>query len=166
MPAQKSFKEWNPRQSYLLPPSPMDWLLEGHLVYFILDVVAQLDLSGITGAIFEKDQRGTQPYSPQMMVALLLYGYCVGVYSSRKLERAVNEYFLPPFRAFCSFPTKQTKESRCFKRHWWGNPVLCSRFLYALGGFRSSGLRLVQAAKQRRSLQMRVPPKAVPQLLA
>ena len=96
MPAQKSFKEWNPRQSYLLPPSPMDWLPEGHLVYFILDVVAQLDLSGITEVIHEKDPRGTQPYSPQMMVALLLYGYCVGVYSSRKLERATYEDV--PFR--------------------------------------------------------------------
>jgi transposase len=74
----------------------MDWLPEGHLVYFILDVVAQLDLSGIRGAIQEKDPRGTQPYSPQMMVALLLYGYCVGVYSSRKLERATYEDV--PFR--------------------------------------------------------------------
>jgi transposase len=74
----------------------MDWLPEGHLVYFILDVVAQLDLSGITEVIHEKDPRGTQPYSPQMMVALLLYGYCVGVYSSRKLERATYEDV--PFR--------------------------------------------------------------------
>ena len=74
----------------------MDWLPEGHLVYFILDVVAQLDLSGITEAVLEKDPRGTQPYSPQMMVALLLYGYCVGVYSFRKLERATYEDV--PFR--------------------------------------------------------------------
>jgi len=61
------------------------------MVYFILDVVAQLDLNGITEAVHEKDPRGTQPYSPQMMVVLLLYGYCVGVYSSRKLERATHE---------------------------------------------------------------------------
>ena len=91
MPADKSYKPWNPTQSFLLPPSPMEWLPEGHVVYFILDVVSRLDLSQITDDIQEKDARGTQPYAPQMMVALLLYGYCVGVYSSRRLERATYE---------------------------------------------------------------------------
>ena len=65
----------------------MDWLPEGHLVYFILDVVAQLDLSGITEAVHEKDPRGTQPYSQQMMVALLLFGYCVGVWKGMGVRR-------------------------------------------------------------------------------
>ncbi|MFH1920979.1 MAG: transposase, partial [Planctomycetota bacterium] len=91
MTADKSYKPWNPTQSCLLPPSPMEWLPEGHVVYFILDVVSQLDLCQITDDIQGKDARGTQPYAPQMMVALLLYGYCVGVYSSRKLERTTYE---------------------------------------------------------------------------
>ena len=91
MSADKSYKTWNPTQSFLLPPSPMDWLPEGHLAFFILDVVGQLDLSTFTDDIQEKDARGTQPYAPQMMVALLLYGYCLGVYSSRRLERATYE---------------------------------------------------------------------------
>lgn len=69
----------------------MEWLPEGHLVYFVLDVVGQLNLSAITDDIQEKDARGTQPYAPQMMVSLLLYGYCVGIYSSRRLERATYE---------------------------------------------------------------------------
>ncbi len=69
----------------------MDWLPKGHLAYFILDVVGELDLSAIEARIHEKDARGTRPYSPEMMVALLLYGYCVGVFSSRKIERGTYE---------------------------------------------------------------------------
>lgn len=74
----------------LLPPSPMDWLPEGHLARFILDLVKELDLGRIY-ARYERDLRGFPPYHPQMMVALLLYGYCVGVPSSRKIERKTYE---------------------------------------------------------------------------
>ncbi len=69
----------------------MDWLPEGHLAYFILDVVGQLDLRAIESKIQAKDARGTRPYSPSMMVALLIYGYCLGIRSSRKIERATHE---------------------------------------------------------------------------
>lgn len=69
----------------------MDWLPEGHLAYFILDVVGQLDLSAIESKIQAKDARGTRPYSPAMMVSLLIYGYCLGIRSSRKIERAIHE---------------------------------------------------------------------------
>jgi transposase len=68
----------------------MDWLPEGHLARFILDLVKELDLSRIY-ARYERDLRGFPPYHPQMMVALLLYGYCVGVPSSRKIERKTYE---------------------------------------------------------------------------
>jgi transposase len=74
-----------------MPPSPTDWLPEGHLVYFILDVVERLDLREIEDAIARKDPRGERPYSARLMVALLVYGYCVGVFSSRKLARATYE---------------------------------------------------------------------------
>ena len=87
----KQYQPWEPRQSYLLPPSPLDWLRSGHLVFFILDVIGQLDLSGIEAKIHDKDPRGQRPYSPLMMTALLLYGYCVGIRSSRRLERATHE---------------------------------------------------------------------------
>ena len=90
MPA-KSYRPWSPDQSFLLPPSPRDWLPEGHLAYFVLDVVSELDLSSIESKIHAKDPRGTRPYSPRMMVALLIYGYCLGVRSSRRLERATYE---------------------------------------------------------------------------
>jgi transposase len=87
----KAYRPWAPRQGFLLPPSPLEWLPEGHLAYFILELVETLDLEEIERAIQSKDPRGNRPYSPAMMVALLLYAYCVGVYSSRKIERATYE---------------------------------------------------------------------------
>jgi len=87
----KRYKPWRPTDSYLLPPSPGDWLPEGHLVYFLLDLLPVLDLGSIDKAIQRKDRRGTRPYPPGLMVILLLYGYCVGVFSSRKLEKATYE---------------------------------------------------------------------------
>jgi transposase len=86
----KTFRPYAPRQAFLLPPSPLEWLPEGHLALFILDVVQQLDLSTIY-AHYERELRGYPPHDPQMMVALLLYGYCVGVPSSRKIERKTYE---------------------------------------------------------------------------
>ena len=69
----------------------MDWLPADHLVYFLLDVVGELDLGPIEAVRAAKDQRGNKPYSARMMVALLLYAYCRGVFSSRKIARATHE---------------------------------------------------------------------------
>ena len=74
-----------------MPQSPTDWLPEDHLAYFVLDLLEELDLGEIERAIQAKDARGERPYSPRMMTALLLYGYAVGVFSSRKIERATHE---------------------------------------------------------------------------
>jgi transposase len=74
----------------LLPPSLMDWLPKGHLVYFLLDVVERLDLSKIY-ASYQGDGRGQPPYEPRMMTALLLYAYCTGVPSSRQIEKKTQE---------------------------------------------------------------------------
>ncbi len=90
-PAMKSYRAWSPTQSFLLPPSPLEWLPEGHLAQFVLEVAQALDLSAIEGAIQEKDGRGERPYPPAMMVALLIYGYCAGVFSSRRTARATYE---------------------------------------------------------------------------
>lgn len=87
----KTFRPWAPQQDWLLPPSPSEWLPDEHLVYFILDVVAELDLSVILRRYQQKDPRGEKAYDPRMMVALLLYAYCVGVPSSRRIERATYE---------------------------------------------------------------------------
>ncbi len=87
----KAYRPWLPKQSHLLPVSPLDWLPDDHLAYFVLEVVEQLDLGDIEAAIQAKDSRGTRPYSPRMMTALLLYAYCVGIFSSRKVARATYE---------------------------------------------------------------------------
>jgi transposase len=84
----KQYRPWLPYEPYLFPPSPREWLPAEHLVHFVLDVVESLDLSDIERTIAAKDARGTQPYNPRLMTALLLYGYCVGLASSRKLEQA------------------------------------------------------------------------------
>lgn len=87
----KAFRAYNLDQQLLLPPSLHDWLPEGHLARFVVDVVAQLELGEIYQAYQEEDGRGMAAYHPAMMVSLLLYGYCLGVVSSRKLERATYE---------------------------------------------------------------------------
>jgi transposase len=86
----KTFRPYLPEQDLLLPPSLRDWLPEGHLAYFVSDVVDQLDLSAIEG-YYEQEERGYPPYHPGMMVKVLVYGYCVGVFSSRKLQKHLQE---------------------------------------------------------------------------
>src|SRR3974390_605842 len=73
-------------QTLLFPPSLHDWLPEGHLARFLVDVVSTLDLSAIYASYAEKDGRGQAAYAPELMVRLLLYGYASGVYSSRKIQ--------------------------------------------------------------------------------
>jgi len=73
-----------------MPPSVTDWLPEGHLAWFVLDVVKELDLSEFYSA-FRIDGRGGAIYDPQMMLAVLLYGYCTGERSSRRIERRLVE---------------------------------------------------------------------------
>jgi transposase len=86
----KPFRTYLPEQDLLLPPSLREWLPEDHLAYFVSDVVDQLDLSAIE-SVYEEDDRGQPPYHPRMMTKVLLYGYCVGVFSSRKLQKRLVE---------------------------------------------------------------------------
>jgi transposase len=87
----KSFLPDDVNQSLLFPPSLHDWLPEGHLARFLVDVVSALDLSAIFASYEEKDGRGQSAYAPEMMVRLLLYGYATGVYSSRKIQTRTFE---------------------------------------------------------------------------
>ncbi|MCX5969047.1 MAG: transposase [Cyanobacteria bacterium] len=91
MQKPKSFRPWQPEQTTLLPPSPSDWLSDDHQVYFLLDLVNELDLSQILIPAQAKDPRGEKGFDPRMMTMLLLYAYCVGTVSSRKIERACYE---------------------------------------------------------------------------
>jgi len=88
-PMSKKFRPWDPEQSYLFAPSPRDWLPENHLVYFLLDVVAQMDLSAILRP-YQAEERGQPPFHPRMMVTLLLYGYATGTFSSRRLMARIS----------------------------------------------------------------------------
>ena len=74
----------------LMPPSVADWLPDDHLAWFVLDVVAELDLSAFH-ASYRADGRGGSAYDPEMMLALLIYAYCVGERSSRRLEKRLVE---------------------------------------------------------------------------
>ena len=78
-------------QILMFPPSLQDWLPEGHLARFLVDVVSALDLSGVYASYAAKDGRGQSAYAPEMMVRLLLYGYASGVYSSRKIQARTYE---------------------------------------------------------------------------
>ena len=78
----------NRAQSFLLPPSIDDWVEEGHLVRFIHDCVGQFDLSGFNAAY---SREGGSPYDPRMMLTILLYAWCLGIRSSRKIAAACRE---------------------------------------------------------------------------
>ena len=108
----KTYRSWNPDQSYLLPPSPRDWLPENDLVYFVLDVVRGLDLSAITSKYETGDGRGFPPYHPRMMAILLLYSYTQGCFSSRRIMkrcerdaayRVIVQQDVPDFRTISDF---------------------------------------------------------------
>ena len=86
----KSYRPYYPDEELLLPPSLRDWLPERHLVYFVSDVVDNLDLSAMD-AVYGNEKRGQPPYDPLMMTKVLVYGYCVGVFSSRRIERRLVE---------------------------------------------------------------------------
>src|SRR6266481_2139577 len=81
----KGYRPYLPDQDLLLPPSLREWMAEEHLVYFVSDVVDQLDLSAIH-AVYGGEKRGQPPYDPRLMTKLLVYVYCTGVFSSRRIQ--------------------------------------------------------------------------------
>lgn len=85
---EPKFLEVDRETPYLLPPSLQDWLPEGHLARFIVEIVEQLDLRSLKSSYAG---RGSHPYNPSMLLALLFYGYSTGVFSSRKLERSTYD---------------------------------------------------------------------------
>jgi len=98
MGAQR-FREYNPDQDFLLPPSLREWLPSDHLANFISDVVDKLDLSEIVDA-YDNSQGGQAPFHPLLMTKLMLYAYCVGIASSRRIERSTYESI--PFRVLAA----------------------------------------------------------------
>lgn len=106
-----TLRRYLPDQSFLLPPSPRDWLPEGHLACFISETVDSLDLSELY-APYEGDGRRNQPFDPRMLVKVLLYVYATGTISSRRIARRLEEDVayrvlaadnLPAHRTICEF---------------------------------------------------------------
>jgi transposase len=87
----KRFRVCSYDQPFLLPPSLQDWLPENHLARFIAEVMNELDLSSIYASYERSDGRGLAAYHPTLMARLLLYGYCIGITSSRKIEQATYD---------------------------------------------------------------------------
>ena len=110
--------ECNREQMYLMPVSLKDWLPEGHLAWFILDAVEAIDLSKFY-LKYRADGWGRAAYDPQMMVSLLLYAYCLGVRSSRQIERGcevdvafrvISGNLRPDYSTICRFRSENERE--------------------------------------------------------
>ena len=116
----KTYLSYEPDQQLLLPAALQEWLPDDHLAYFISDVVDQLDMSEVT-ARYERERRGGPPYHPRMMVKVLLYGYCVGVASSRRIAQR-------PSRSGCWRRTthRTSGPSPTFARIMWMRCRACS----------------------------------------
>src|SRR5689334_7620346 len=110
-PGGKAYRPWTPELYAQQAHAPAVQLPEEYLVFFLLDVVPTLDLAPIH-AVYQDETRGAPPFDPAMMTCLLLYAYCVGVFSSRKIAHACerNLAFLaivgterPDFRTISDF---------------------------------------------------------------
>lgn len=99
------FIDYDQATLFLLPPSLQDWLPEDHLARFVVEIVDQLDLSSLKATYAG---RGSQPYNPEMLLALLFYGYATGVFSSRKLERSTYDSVAFRFIAANTHPDHDT----------------------------------------------------------
>ena len=111
MEPRKTFRQWSPNEYVHQPVTPAEMLPEDDLVFFLLDLVPQLDLSAMY-SYYERETRGAPPFDVAMMTTLLIYSYCVGVFSSRKIAAACerNVGFLaivgkdrPDFRTISDF---------------------------------------------------------------
>ena len=108
----------NREQMYLMPVSLQDWLREDHLAWFVVDAVEAMDLSKFY-LKYRSDGWGRAAYAPQLMVSLLLYAYCVGVRSSRQIERAcevdvafrvIAGNLKPDYSTICRFRSENEEE--------------------------------------------------------
>ena len=88
----QTFEPYDPDQGLLMPPSLREWLPDGHLAHFVSDTVDQLDLRPFFAKFEQReDGRGSLAYHPAMMLKVLIYAYCTGVFSSRRIEAALSE---------------------------------------------------------------------------
>jgi transposase len=122
-------------QLYLLSPSVAEWLPEGHLAFFVLDVVAELDLVAFYGC-YRDDGRGGASYDPALMLGVLLYAYCTGERSSRRVERHLVEDVAYRVLAANQVPDHATL-ARFRRRH---QDAIAALFVQVLGLCVNAGL--------------------------
>ena len=132
----REFLPYDLDQHYLLPPDLREWLPAGHLVWFVSDVVDSLDLSAVLAAYEKQELRGRPGYDPTLLVKLLLYAYCVGKPSSRRIERATYEEV--PFRVLAAGQHPDHASIAAFRRRHL--PALAGLFLQVLLLCRKAGL--------------------------
>jgi transposase len=111
-------KQEDRRQGFLLPPSPSDWLPDNHLAWFVIEAVEQLDID----TLLEKYRvcgKGEQAYPPRVMLGLLIYAYCTGTFTSRKIAaqiedsvafRVIAAGLSPAHRTICRFREENLDE--------------------------------------------------------
>jgi transposase len=129
----KTFREWNPEQSLMFPPTPMDWVSKDDVVLFVRNLVLEeLDLSEIEEKY--QEERGYPPFHPGMMTAVVLYSYCQGIYSSRRIARACKQRI-----DFLALTGGQKPDHRTVNR-------FRQRHLKALSGLFQQVLRLCEKA--------------------
>lgn len=130
MNKKKTYRPYNPNQMLLFPPSLNDWLPESHMARFVGDVIDTLDISEIE-RVYENELRGYPPHHPRMMLKILIYGYCTGVHSSRKLAKKCEDEVafrylsgnnLPKFRAIADF---RARHLAAFKKLFLQVLLLC-----------------------------------------
>ncbi len=111
-------KQEDRRQGFLLPPSPSDWLPEGHLAWFVIDAVEQLDIDHLLEK-YRVSGKGEQAYPPRVMLALLIYSYCTGTFASRRIAaqiedsvafRVIAAGLSPSHRTICRFREENLDE--------------------------------------------------------
>ena len=127
-----NFIQADRKTDYLLPPSVDDWLNEDHLARFVVEVIDQLDLSKLTR---QYAGRGSKAHHPATLLAILVYGYATGVFSSRRLERATYDSVAFRYIAAGTHPDHDTLAT--FRR----------RFLDELAGLFVQVLELAQEMK-------------------
>ena len=132
----KNFRTCDLNQPFLLPPSLQDWLPENHLARFIAELADGLDLSKIYAYYGRRDGRGKAAYHPVMMVRSLLYGYCTGIMSSRRMERASYEDVA--FRYLCANQHPDHDTIASFRQQHL--PVLADLFTQVLQLCNKAGL--------------------------
>jgi len=154
-------------QGYLMPPSLREWLAEGDLAWFILDAVEQMDLKEFY-VTYRNDGWGAAAYDPAMMVAVLLYAYCQGIRSSRKIDRALERDLgfrvvaanqRPDFRTICRFRSEREKAlERLFVQVLWlcREAGLVKLGVVALDGAKMAAKAALDANRSRKDIEEEV----------